>query len=318
MKSTLLHRWGNPEAIPVATNLLDAPHLVPHAIVQAKLSQAKVLLVHVVEPSYLRASPADGPPFVMPGPTVRSVLSELNRLVKQFQYEGILCEPIVLKGLPNEQIPALVRKYEVDRVIVGTRSAETLDRILLGSVADDLLHQLDVPVCVVGPHVRPQVAPDQEPAAILFAASFHRESNQSAELAIELANLYQSRLVLLHVMEPKHAKDEEGMKLRKQREEELTALITEEARLWSSPVILVREGDPAREILATAKELSADLIVLGATGASRSSGLLAAGVVHRVIAEAKAPVLTLRQEHEMPESYLAQVISTGENRSELS
>jgi nucleotide-binding universal stress UspA family protein len=153
---------------------------------------------------------------------------------------------------------------------------------------------------------------------MLFATSLHRESHQSAELAIELADLYQSRLVLLHVMEPKHANDAEGMKLRKRREEEMTALITEEARLWSSPVILVRQGDPAREILATAKELSADLIVLGATGASRSSRLLAAGVVHRVIAEAKAPVLTLRQEHEMPESYLAQVISTGENRSELS
>jgi nucleotide-binding universal stress UspA family protein len=164
MKSNLIHRWGNPDTILLATNLLDTPHLLPHAIVQAKLSQAKVLLAHVVEPSYLRTNPPDGPPFVMPGPTVRSVQSELNRIVKQFQWEGILCEPIVLKGLSNEQIAALVLEREVDRVIVGTRSAETLDRILLGSVADDLPHQLDVPVCVVGPRVRPQVTSDQEPA----------------------------------------------------------------------------------------------------------------------------------------------------------
>lgn len=52
MDSAMLHRWGKPDIILVATNLHDAPHLVPHAIAQAKLSRAKVLLAHVIEASY--------------------------------------------------------------------------------------------------------------------------------------------------------------------------------------------------------------------------------------------------------------------------
>ena len=144
MDNAMLHRWGGPETILVATNLLDAPHIGPHARAQARLSGAKVLLVHVIQPSYLRTNPTEGLPFVLPSPTLRSVQSRLNEIAKEFQYEGVLCEPIVLKGLPGEQIPALIHERRVDRVIVGTRGAEALDRILLGSVANDLLHQVDV------------------------------------------------------------------------------------------------------------------------------------------------------------------------------
>lgn len=184
----------------------------------------------------------------------------------------------------------------MDRVIVGTRSAEGLDRILLGSVADDLLHQLDVPVCVIGPRVRPQVRSGWKPAWVLFATSFHHESHQSVELALELTNLYQCHLTMLHVVSTKEAVESQRQKSRKQREEELLTLIRGEAKCWSCLTIKVREGDPATEILAEATKLPADLIILGATGASRSSRLLAAGVVHRVVAEAKAPVVTVRQE----------------------
>lgn len=94
MDKAFLHRWGNPDTILLATNLQDAPHLVPHAIAQAKLSGSKILLVHVIEPEYLRTNPAQGLPFVIPGPAMRAVQTKLNRIVKQFQQEGILCEPM--------------------------------------------------------------------------------------------------------------------------------------------------------------------------------------------------------------------------------
>jgi nucleotide-binding universal stress UspA family protein len=291
MDEAVLHRWENPDTILLATNLQDSPHLVPHAIAQAKLSGAKILLVHVIELEYLRTNPAQGPPFVIPGPAVRAVQTKLNLIVKQFQKEGIVAEPIVLKGTAEEEISALIRERAVDRVIVGTRSAEIMERILLGSVAENLLHEVDVPVCVIGPHVRPQVRPDQVPTSILFATSFHHESQQSARLALEIATLHHAQLTLLHVL----PSGEGHKEFYKQREDQLLNLIGAEANLRSSPIIAIREGDPASEILAVAAKLSADLIVLGTTGASKTARLLATGVVHRVIAQAKAPVITLRQ-----------------------
>ena len=174
---------------------------------------------------------------------------------------------------------------------------------LLGSVAENLLHEVDVPVCVIGPRVRPQVRPDYEPSSVLFATSLHRMSRQSAQLALEIANLHQARLTLLHVMPTGRAEKEDYQQLREQRKDELLSLITGETKIWSLPSVAIREGDPATEILAEANEPAADLIVLGTTGASKVARLLAAGVVHRVIAMTKAPVITLRQEENIRDVY---------------
>lgn len=166
------------------------------------------------------------------------------------------------------------------------------------------MHEADVPGCIIGPHVRPQVRPDQEPASILFATSFHHKSQQSAQIVLEIANLHQARLTLLHVMPSGNSSGKEYQRLHRQRAEELLSLISEETKLWSSPSIAIREGDPPTEILAEATKLSGDLIVLGTTGASKTARLLAAGVVHRVIAQAKSPVITLRQEQEVSKEYM--------------
>jgi len=289
-----IHRWAGPEIILVATNLQDGPHLIPHAISQAWLSGAKVLLAHVIKPAYLRTNPEQGVPFVLPSPSLHSVQDQLDQDVKQFQRAGVLCEPIALKGLPQEQIVALAEDRRVDRVITGTRSAESFERVLFGSAAEELLHSLDVPVCIIGPRVRPQVPPNYVPNSILFATSFHHEPQYSAQLALEIAELHQAQCTLLHVLRPVGGGSEERLYLRQMRERDLNALIQGEAELWCSPEVIIREGDVAEEILAEAQLRAADLIVLGATGASALARLTPAGVVHKVIAGSKAPVITLR------------------------
>ena len=55
-------RWSNPELILVATNLLEGQTLILHAIHQAKLSRATVLLVHVIGPADVMAGAAEGAP----------------------------------------------------------------------------------------------------------------------------------------------------------------------------------------------------------------------------------------------------------------
>ena len=182
---------------------------MPHAIAQAKLSGARLILVHVIEPSYLRKNPQEGLPFVLPGPGLQAVQERLAGIVKWCQVAGVLCEPIALKGLPVEQIKALLRKQQIDRVLVGTKSDGVIGRLLIGSVAEDLLHSIDVPVYVLGPHVPQTIRNGDKPSSIVFAASLQDGTESSAKLAIELASLYESRLTLLHVI-PGKAKTEEG------------------------------------------------------------------------------------------------------------
>jgi nucleotide-binding universal stress UspA family protein len=73
-------------------------------------------------------------------------------------------------------------------------------------------------------------------------------------------------------------------------------------RLWQlrpqDPAVrveyVVREGDPAREILAAARQTVCDLIILGTHGRNGTSRLAAGGVAGAVLRGAPCPVLALR------------------------
>ena len=72
MALSAIIRWSDPKVILVATNLLEGQTLILHAMYQARLSGAKVLLVHVVRRSFLRPDVPEGKPSFLPGPVLQS------------------------------------------------------------------------------------------------------------------------------------------------------------------------------------------------------------------------------------------------------
>lgn len=58
--------------------------------------------------------------------------------------------------------------------------------------------------------------------------------------------------------------------------------------------IRIEEGDPARQILAVAKDENADLIVMGRRGLGRLAGLLMGGVSSKVCSLAECACLTVK------------------------
>jgi nucleotide-binding universal stress UspA family protein len=59
------------------------------------------------------------------------------------------------------------------------------------------------------------------------------------------------------------------------------------------PQTVVMPGDPAQRLIDQSRAQGADLIVMGAHGASAFSAVTRHGVVYRVMAEACCPVMTL-------------------------
>jgi nucleotide-binding universal stress UspA family protein len=92
-------------------------------------------------------------------------------------------------------------------------------------------------------------------------------------------------------LEPQHSDDE----LQKIAEEVLADAETH-ARKHSIPKVetVVKRGQPARTIVATAEELGADVIVLGSRGMGDVSGLLLGSVSHKVASLAKCNVITVK------------------------
>jgi nucleotide-binding universal stress UspA family protein len=294
MVQSAIVRWSNPRVVLVATNLLEGNSLMFHAISQAKLSRAKVLLVHVVPPSNSEANVRNGMPVVAPRHQVRNVLSKLNEMVEEFQRESIQCEPVVLSGFPGQQIPLLVKSRSVDRVIIANRNLNGVSRLVEGSVSEELITGLEVPVCIIGRRARPGEARGTPLRRILFATSFEPSSALFAELASTIAELNDSQLTLLHVLDSAGMSEQHKELARFAAQRRLLSLIPVGARHRQQPVCLVQEGDPATIIASKSCSMAQDLLILGSPYPSMLSWLLGNSVVHRVIVEAQCPVLTIR------------------------
>lgn len=166
---------------------------------------------------------------------------------------------------------------------------------LLSPVVDDLLLESPVPVLVVRRATRPS-----EGASRPLPAAFHRvmvpiagdpESRAAQELAFGLAGRLGIEIVLTHVV-PRGAAPGPGERALSG----LAAAMFDDAEsmaaaLGARTVRLLREGDTnGRELVIAAREIEADLVVVGATARRAGPAAFLGHEVEQVLAEVDATV----------------------------
>jgi nucleotide-binding universal stress UspA family protein len=293
MAQNAVARWSNPELILVATNLLEGKTLIQHAIFQAQLTKAKVILAHVVLPSNSRANVPERTTISLLDPSIRAAKTKLEEMAIEFQHEGVLCEPIVLTGHPAEQIAQLAKSRAADRVMVATRFSAGVARLVEPSIAEELTLAIDIPVCIIGRRAHPAAAFGTSLGGILLATSLHSGNSLLASFASSLAELNHAQLTLLHVLENEEMSQQQREIARLVARRRLAALVPDEAR-YTRPVFLVCEGDPATEILDKACSMSQEIIILGSPHPSMFPRSLTNSVVHHVALESQCPVIAIK------------------------
>jgi nucleotide-binding universal stress UspA family protein len=266
----------------------------------ARQYEAKLKLVHVF--------PGDVYPVVPPPPESAWVASgisredaerEMARMVESPLLAGLEVEAEVLLGDPATVLSGLSREEDLDLIVVGTHGGRGLEKFLMGSVAEKTFLQAECPVLTVGP--RATGAPEERVAmrTIVYATDFSPAAEAALPYALSLAQEHQAKLVLLHVNEDKDGGFAYEQAMATARvEPKLEGLLPEEARLWCKPELVVRFGAVPENILAAARELNADLIVMGVRGAGATAGLkthVAGSTAYKVVREAVCPVLTVRR-----------------------
>jgi nucleotide-binding universal stress UspA family protein len=135
---------------------------------------------------------------------------------------------------------------------------------------------------------------------ILHPTDFSDRSAYAFQFACALARDYGARLVVAHVNVPEVVVYGEMLApVPAVPVVDRQALLARLAKLQpSDPAVRVehvlREGDPAREILDLARELACDLIVLGTHGRTGFHRLLMGSVAEEVSRKAPCPVLTVK------------------------
>jgi nucleotide-binding universal stress UspA family protein len=140
---------------------------------------------------------------------------------------------------------------------------------------------------------------------ILVPTDFSSCSDTALGLADRLAVDHGAELVVLHVVESGHVPldavihpdGDSGLEVRTHMTRLGTRELERRLAALSSPAdrrrLHVAEGPPAAAICEVARELGADLIVMGTHGRTGLSHLLMGSVAERVVRTAKIPVLTL-------------------------
>jgi nucleotide-binding universal stress UspA family protein len=289
-------RWVRPRLILVATDLYDLGRLMPFAIQQARESGARLILLHVLGSSGSISTDAAGLPYYDSGSAIEFADRELLHCCQEARCEGVSCDALVREGVPAQEISAVARQFQADRVLLGTRSRSKLSKLLLGSVAEQVLRSVNLPVVTVGPEAHLPVGECGE-QVVLHATTLRETSRPSAALACRIAAVRKQPLLLLHVLPPMGEVERKGVPAA------LDALATHElldlaadihAEFGSEVEPLVIHGNPFIEILAMSVERRASLIVLGATERPAFENLTRDRTVYRVLAHARCPVLTLR------------------------
>jgi nucleotide-binding universal stress UspA family protein len=263
---------------------------------------ARLIVLHVLDPPMIYGEVG----LATSLPEVESALLEEHRRRLEELVAGSGAEILVVEGAAEAEILRQARETSCDLIVMGTHGRGGVIRLLLGSVAMEIVRHAPCPVLAVkstAARERPRGAESTAtPGApngpvfstILHPTDFSDRARHALDLACTLAR-GGARLIVLYVVEEVHiaAEDfEESLneRLRELRPEDPTIAV--EYRL--------REGDTIEEILHEADESSCDLIALGTHGRTGLGRLLLGSVAEAVLRRAGCPVLVARKPEEEP------------------
>jgi nucleotide-binding universal stress UspA family protein len=309
MATVLKPGWSKPSTILFASEIPANEKAFAFALAQASEFGADLILFHVYDTLVVAASETSGIRYYDYAAAARSELQRLEPLAQRARAAGLRCEVVVRPGLAADQILAYLREREIDRIVMGTHSPGPVGKLLVGSVAEAVLRTATVPVCIVGPDVVDGSYRNYATRTILSAVSMLDTSMVVVAYAAELAAQHNARLVLQHVIKPQETREVLAGRTIDDIESDLLHMIPMELREKVSAQAIVVPGDPTEELLYQARAQQADLLVLGAQGASAFAAITRHGVVYKVLAHAHCPVMTLSP------VVLAQSGATGERVS---
>jgi nucleotide-binding universal stress UspA family protein len=265
-----------------------------YAIALARRYDARIYLTHVITPD----------PFQFAEPQLAQATYEK---VRQAAEEGITDILISgkLRGVPHEvlmeegnvwpTLEKLIEEHEIDLVVAGTHGRGKVQKILIGSVAEEIFRQANTAVLTVGPAVKGDGQKEVELKHILFATDFGPGAEKAAAHAFSLAQEHNANLTLLHVIESAAAYTEQSVA--RQREinvVRMKQLMPPGTENWCKPEFRVTFGSSVEEILIGAREVKADLIVMGAKPRKSLAGHVPLTIAYNVVTKANCPVLTVR------------------------
>jgi nucleotide-binding universal stress UspA family protein len=265
-----------------------------YALSVARRYDSRIYVAHIVQPEILQP--------VMLGsvaPSVETVVrhaeQQMADLLVSGQLRGVPHQVLLGRGSLWPVLLGMIQEHEIDLVVVGTHGRTGVQKLVLGSVAEEIFRLAPCPVMTVGPRVSGDAPEEIRLRHIVHATDFSPAGQAAAAFALSLAQEYEAQLTLLHVVEDAAGvTGREREVLREATVRKLKAMVPLEAELWCEPEYAVEFGERGERILEVTHSRGADLAVLGVRRTGNFPGHLPPATAYKVAARAHCPVLTVR------------------------
>jgi nucleotide-binding universal stress UspA family protein len=288
-------------------------HALPKAIALAASSGAVLHVVHVHDSPTL--------PFTLEGYSLfDSGWTERSRAASRGYLEGIAANHAMPAGVTTcvrlleapvvESLVEYAEGHDIDLIVMTTHGRGGLSRAWLGSVADELIREVGVPVLLLRPTREPAgtgAAVEAPIAEVLLPLDGSPLAAAALTPAVDMALLTGARLTLLHVVPPMFMAgppyspvaasfDADAYRLERARAERyLTDMAAKvPASVGEVRSLLVTHAQPAIAIGETATELGVDLIVLATHGRGGVARWALGSVADKLVRSGTSAVLVIR------------------------
>ena len=279
-----------------------------YALALARHFQAHLFLQHTVTIPLL----VEGTVPTAGGYSIQMARQEAEKELQNLIAENVV-EPsevtlVLNEGDIRERLLETIAERKIDLVVIGTHGRKGFNRLVLGSVAEHVVHEAICPVLVVCQPRTGFVSPvPDEPIqlkTILLATDFSPNSGRALTYALRWASEWGGKVVLFHAVAtiPPAMKGivdlfpEYNPYFEKQVAESwerIQKLVPREMQRRCEVVYEIRHGNAKEETLKVAEEKHADLVVMGARGLGRSA-IAWGSTISGVVRDGRFPVLAVR------------------------
>jgi nucleotide-binding universal stress UspA family protein len=217
-----------------------SPAVLSWARLFAELFRSQVEIFHVVWP------PTEGDEM-----RAMELRGQLDNVTHAALGPGISHRIVVGEGHPVKVVFQRIESHPPEFIVLGSHGYDGMARVLLGSVAENVVRMARCPMLVVKGEELP--AEKRRLARLLCPVDLSDFSRQVCELAAGLSEKLEAELAVALVTEAKAAQGAE-----------------QRLRDWIPPrtqeraKVVAMQGEPAERIIAYTRDNSVDLVVLGA------------------------------------------------------
>ena len=217
-----------------------------------------------------------------------------DRFIRKHSLQGKPFTSVLETGDTAIVVAQFVRHCRIALVVLGSRTVG-LNRLLRGSISEEVVRTVSCPVITVGPRAR--LPRSVGAKRVLFATNLATQTTSALNrLRFLFDENERMELALAHFL-PKESKSlVDRHEIRKSVRAKLIEIVPPELRDWIGDVV-VESSLPVKGILEIARKLSVDLILLAVRDAqpfTRAATHRPSSITHQIVRSATCPVVTIR------------------------